>query len=66
MTVEEIERRLGIISRKHGDDEMQHVAEDKLHQDVLRAIAEGNCANPAELAKAALESLKLYFSRWCA
>jgi hypothetical protein len=46
------------------DDEAAHAAEDALHQSVLKAIADGAKA-PADLAKAALKTKNIKFSRWC-
>lgn len=46
------------------DPESARGLEDKLHQDVLRSIAYGNCANPAQSARAALQSLEIDFPRW--
>lgn len=38
--------------------------EDQLYLDVLAAIASGNCADPQELARAALEASEVKFNRW--
>lgn len=65
MKKDEIELKLEEIRENKDDDEAQHAREDDLHHDVLRAIAAG-CDNPAELAAAALKSLEIKFSRWCA
>jgi hypothetical protein len=43
-----------------------HWMEDKLHRDVLRAIARGECADPAACALAALETVTIGFERWYA
>ena len=66
MDTDEIQRRIDAIRGAAGDDERAHCLEDDLHQDVLRAIAAGNCENPKECAAAALRTLGLNFSRWCA
>lgn len=66
MTVDEIEMRVGEIRAMDGDPERAHSNEDDLHQQVLAAIANGECADPAECAKAALETLEIKFARWCA
>jgi plasmid stability protein len=47
------------------DDECAHAEEDRLHQSVLRAIANGH-ADPASLAAAALKTTDIDFSRWYA
>lgn len=47
------------------DAERAHQAEDALYVRVLTAIAEGN-RDPRGLARAALASQQLGFSRWCA
>jgi len=40
--------------------------EDSLHQDVLAAIGNGTCDDPAACARAALITLGIDFARWCA
>ncbi len=47
------------------DDEVAHAAEDNLRERVLRAIALTS-GNAAALAKAALATSSVRFSRWCA
>lgn len=47
------------------DYEAAHADEDRLWRDVLRAIAEGWCEDPAACARAALESQDLEFKRAC-
>ncbi len=66
MTVVDIMDRVNFIKECASDDEAAHVYEDTLHQDVLRAIAKGECDNPASCAMAALMTLKINFDRWCA
>ena len=66
MTIYEIEKRLKVIRATRADDEMAHSYEDALHQDVLAAIARGDCQDPAKAAKAALRTVKIDFARWCA
>lgn len=65
MDVKEVEARVEAIRENRDDDESAHGQEDELHQDVLRAIAAG-APNAQELAKAALETTVINFSRWCA
>jgi len=48
-----------------GDDEVAHILEDKLHIDVLEAIASGS-GNAQELAKEALRTREVKFMRWYA
>jgi hypothetical protein len=55
-------RRLGGPGADH---EGCHAMEDDIWRDVLRAIADG-APNPAELARAALETNGIEFERWCA
>lgn len=62
MTVEEVRNRAAAISRLVRDDEAAHAAEDRLHEDVLYAIAEG-ASNSAELAREALLTRLLLFGR---
>jgi hypothetical protein len=38
--------------------------EDQLYLDVLATIASGNCADPQQLAHAALEASEVKFNRW--
>lgn len=66
MTPEEIAVKVGYIRDIAGDDEAAHGREDALHQEVLQAIAEGRCADPAACARAALETTNIEFARWCA
>ena len=66
MTVEEIRTRVARIAAEADDDESAHLHEDELHQDVLRAIASGDCADPAASAEAALQTQEIRFARWCA
>lgn len=65
MTIEEVRKRVSDIRDTVDDPETAHSAEDQLHQDVLQAIADG-AAEPRLLARAALKTLKLEFSRWYA
>ena len=65
LTAEDIARRLAAIHALHGDDEAAHGEEDRLHRDVLAAIAAG-APDASLLAAAALRTETLGFSRWCA
>lgn len=65
MTLDDIQERLNRIASILSDDEA-HMWEDSLHQDVLKAIAEGQCDDPAACARLALTSQQMVFSRWCA
>lgn len=65
MTVDEVKRRVAEIEALAFDDEAAHSEEDKLRADVLRAIAAGDCADPAAIAQAVLETSKIDFARWC-
>jgi len=64
LTVEQINERVKKID-PNGDSEKEHLAEDELYLDTLRAIADG-AANPVELAAAALTAHELDFPRWYA
>lgn len=66
MQVSDIERRVQRIKDCAGDDEAAHGMEDDLHQQVLKAIADGKCSNAALCAAAALKTQEIKFSRWCA
>jgi len=65
MTVDEIKARVAEIEAMRDDDAEAHVKEDGLYQDVLSAIARGECADPAGCAAAALETVAICFARWC-
>jgi hypothetical protein len=64
LTAEDIARRLAEIHALQGD-EAAHGEEDRLHRDVLAAIAAGAPDAPL-LAAAALRTETLGFARWCA
>lgn len=66
MTVDEVRERVAKIAAIGGDDELAHGEEDLLHEEVLRAIADGRCPDPAGAAREALKTLDLDFERWCA
>lgn len=66
MTEEKLRERIGEIVEARDDAEKAHSLEDDLHQDVLRAIAAGDAANPAALAKLALTTKFIPFKRWYA
>lgn len=64
MTISEVKKQVAYMKTIIHDDEAAHQCEDNLWQSVLQAIAEG-AENPVELAKAALETKDIGFSRWC-
>lgn len=67
MTPQEVERRVKALGSLVRDGEAFHVAEDELYSDVLRAIANGNCEDPALCAGFALGSQDIVGGRrWCA
>ena len=66
MTIDEIKARVERIKACGGDYEAAHSEEDKLHQDVLRAIRDGECEDPDACAAEALKTLELDFIRYCA
>lgn len=66
MTVADVAARVQAIRSSAGDDEVAHGMEDDLHQDVLRAIADGRCEDVRGCATAALETKTIKFARWCA
>ena len=66
MTSQDVLDRLREITAMAGDDEVAHSAEDRLHQDVLKAIADGSAESPENLARLALETRKIDFARWYA
>lgn len=65
MKVEDVRRRVKEIDEMADLVERAHAAEDKLHRDVLRAIADG-IANPVDLAHAALATEHLGLDRYYA
>lgn len=62
MKVSEVETRLEEIRALAHDDEAAHSREDKLWEDVLRAIEEMQCGRGSELARAALDTTLVKFS----
>lgn len=67
MRVEDARRRVELVRKLAADVERAHVEEDKLHVDVLRAIANGETGNHTRaLAEIALETLDIEFPRYCA
>jgi hemerythrin-like domain-containing protein len=65
MKVQEVIDRVKAIQAKADDPEVAHSKEDALYLDVLRAIANG-AKNSKELAKEALKTESIDFSRWYA
>lgn len=63
MTEEEVRRRVAEIDEIADTDEKAHMEEDRLHCDVLEAIAAG-AADPAGLARAALTARRLDIVRY--
>ena len=67
MNVEDVRKKVAEISAvSDEDDEQAHLSEDELYQEVMEAIANGECDDPAGCAKEALKTLDIDFSRWCA
>ena len=62
MTQDEVRRRVAEIDEIADLIEQAHIKEDRLHCDVLAAIAAG-AKNPAELARAALATRQLSLDR---
>lgn len=65
MNIETVKARVAEMVAMKADDEQAHSEEDALHQDVLRAIADGRCDDPAACAREALKTTEIDFSRWC-
>jgi hypothetical protein len=63
MDAQTIRARVDALRRSHWDYEAAHGEEDRIHQEVLAAIAAGE-ANPSALAIEALETLKIEFPRY--
>lgn len=67
MDLKEINLRIEKIKRvlhERSDNERAHLYEDQLYVDVLGAIADGECENPAEYAREALKADDINFARW--
>jgi len=66
VTSDAVRERIESMKAEAGDWEVTHVIEDDLWAEVLQSIAEGSCDDPAELARVALHSVDLGFTRWYA
>jgi hypothetical protein len=66
LTLEHVLKMLEDVYASAGDNEAAHGLEDRMHQTVLRAIADGKCEEPREAARIALKSQEISFARWCA
>ena len=66
MTADDVKRFVNEIEILAHDDEAAHAAEDRLHVAVLRIIAEGKTEDPVGLAREALATVDIEFSRWYA
>lgn len=66
LTPKDVEEAVKNIAYIVGDDEAAHSEEDKLHQRVLEAIANDQCAEPETCATIALKTRDIKFARWCA
>jgi hypothetical protein len=65
VTPDDVRARVEEIRSVADDDESAHGKEDRLHADVLRAIASGN-PHAQALALEALATEDIGFARWCA
>jgi len=67
MTPKQVRSRVNRISESQGDPETAHSLEDKLYEDVLRAVAHDNITIPEarELCHEALRTKTLTFPRYC-
>jgi hypothetical protein len=68
LTLAEAKARVEEIRSAARDDERAHELEDALRRDALKIIARGDLtpADAAKLARVALSTEALKFSRWCA
>ncbi len=65
MTIDDVKIRLERIRMATlYNSEAAHAMEDRLHLDVLRAIAKNDGGPAAALAQAALRSTRIVFERW--
>ena len=66
MTPDDVRERIEAMKAAGGDWETIIFIEDSLWADVLQSIAESSCDDPAELARVALHSRDLDYTRWYA
>lgn len=66
MDIADVAKRVKDIEQGKWDDEVAHSDEDSLYRDLLSAIADGTCTDPAACAALALTTQELEFARWCA
>jgi len=69
MTPEQVRTRVEALADSvrndpNGGDDDWHCEEDRIHQDVLRAIADGTAEQPSGCAREALKTREIEFSRW--
>ena len=66
LTLQAIAKDIETLKGLVDDDERAHSFEDGLHEEVLKAIAEGRCEDPAKAAALALTTRNIEFCRWYA
>ena len=66
LTLQDVKLLVETIRDISDDNEAAHLEEDKLHQGLLRAIAQGAVDDPAACAAEALKTLEMSFTRWYA
>jgi hypothetical protein len=66
MTTDDVRMRVEEIRAHATDDECAHSLEDSLYDDLMRAIATGQCTDAAGCAEIALTTKDIDFARWCA
>ena len=66
MTNEEVKQRVEEIRLMANDDEMAHIHEASLYEDLLQSIADGTCDEPSKCASSAISTSNIDFSRWYA
>jgi hypothetical protein len=64
--IQHAKKTLANIRALRRDPESAHGLESQLYQDVLQAIADGKCPDPAALARVALQANKIKYPRWFA
>lgn len=57
---------VAMIADHKDDAEVAHDMEDRLYEDVIRAIRDGTCIDPRACCEEALKTKDIDFSRWCA
>lgn len=66
LTIDDVRAAIDDIRARQDDDDAAHSLDDALRARVLRAIADGQCQDPAGCARTALTTDDIGIARWCA